>query len=104
MKRCPGTVEVWTTLALLNADFLALASRRVGWAWWPWLNRAAAPMGRSGGAKPDLIALDLERMPQTEHELRRAYRAAFLRRVAPSHPWASREPRKRVGSGEVQRR
>ena len=77
-------VEVWITLALLNADFLVLASRHVGWAWpWPWLNHAA-PAARGAAERhrqPDLDALDLnalglERMPSSKHELRRAYRAA----------------------------
>ena len=74
-----GMVEVWITLALLNADLLVLASRRVGWAWpWPWLNHAA-PTARCATERqrqPDLNALALERMPSSNHELRRAYRAA----------------------------
>ncbi len=73
-----GMVEVWITLALLNADLLALASRRVGWGW-PWLGYAA-PMARCAAVErqrqPDLLVLDLERMPSSKHELRRAYRAA----------------------------
>lgn len=70
-------VEVWITLALLNADLLALASRRIGWGW-PWLSYAA-PMARRAVERqrqPDLLALALERMPSSKHELRRAYRAA----------------------------
>ena len=72
-----GMVEVWITLALLNADLLVLASRRVGWAW-PWLNHAV-PRARWAAERqrqPDLNALALERMPSSNHELRRAYRAA----------------------------
>ena len=72
-------VEVWITLALLNTDLLVLASRRVGWAWpWPWLNHAA-PTARCAAERqrqPDLNVLDLERMPSSKHELRKAYRAA----------------------------
>ena len=70
-------VEVWITLALLNADLLARASRRVGWGW-PWLY-CAAPAARRAAERqrqPDLLALALERMPSSKHELRRAYRAA----------------------------
>ena len=70
-------VEIWITLALLNADRLARASRRAGWGW-PWL-RCAAPAGRFAAERqrqPDLLALALERMPSSKHELRRAYRAA----------------------------
>ncbi len=72
-------VEVWITLTLLNTDLLVLASRRVGWAWpWPWLNHAA-PAARCAAERqrqPDLLALALERMPSSKHELRRAYRTA----------------------------
>ena len=71
-------VEVWITLALPDADFLALASGRVGWGW-PWLG-CAAPMARCAAVErqrqPDLLALALERMPSSKRELRRAYRAA----------------------------
>ena len=70
-------VEIRITLALLNADLLARASRRVGWPW-PWLD-CAAPTGRFAAERrrqPDLLALALERMPSSKHELRRAYRAA----------------------------
>ena len=73
-----GMVEVWITLALLNADLLALASRRVGWGW-PWLGYAA-PMAPCAAVErqrqPDLLTLALERMPSSKHELRRAYRTA----------------------------
>jgi hypothetical protein len=71
-------VEVWIALALLNADLLALASRRIGWAW-PWLSYAA-PTTRCAAVErqrqPDLLTLALERMPSSKHELRRAYRTA----------------------------
>jgi hypothetical protein len=71
--------EVWITLALLNADLLVLASRRVGWPWpWPWLYGSAS-MARCAAERqrqPDLLALDLEQMPSSQSELRRAYRAA----------------------------
>ena len=74
-----GMIEVWTTLALLNADLLVLASRRVGRQWpWPWLYGSAS-MARCAVERqrqPDLLALDLERMPSSQNELRRAYRAA----------------------------
>jgi hypothetical protein len=69
--------EVWITLALLNADLLVLASRRVGWPW-PRLYGSAS-MARCAAERqrqPDLLALDLEQMPSSQSELRRAYRAA----------------------------
>ena len=73
----PGMVEVWITLALLNADLLALASRRVGWGWpWPYCAAPAARWAAERQRQPDLLALGLERMPASKHELRRAYRAA----------------------------
>ena len=70
-------VEVWITLALLNADLLALASRRVGWGWpWPYCAAPAARWPAERQRQPDLLALGLARMPSSKHELRRAYRAA----------------------------
>jgi hypothetical protein len=72
-----GMAEVWITFALLNADLLVLASRRVGWPW-PWLY-CAAPMARRAVERqrqPDLLALGLDRMPSSWDGLRRAYRAA----------------------------
>ena len=80
-------VHVWFTLARLNADLLALASRSVGLAW-----IAALDPGAAGEARrhPDLIALRLDRMPSSRDELRRAYRSA-ARKAHPDTPGGSEE-------------
>jgi hypothetical protein len=62
----------WMSLAFLNASLLTLAPMSFGLGW------ASVVFGSAAGPRshPDLVALDLERMPSTRHELRRAYRAA----------------------------
>jgi hypothetical protein len=62
----------WIALALLNASLLTLAPMSFGLGW------ASMAFGSAAGPRshPDLIALDLKRMPSTRHELRRAYRSA----------------------------
>lgn len=62
----------WMSLALLNASLLALAPMSFGLGWASMVFESAA----GPRPHPDLVALDLERMPSTKHELRRAYRAA----------------------------
>lgn len=70
-------VEVWITLALLNADLLARTARSAGEAWarlarWGPTTHVAAEACRH----PDLLALGLDSMPSSRDELRRAYRAS----------------------------
>ena len=74
-------VHVWFTLARLNADLLALASRSVGLAWIAALDPGAGEARRH----PDLIALRLDRMPSSRDELRRAYRSAASRAHPDAH-------------------
>ncbi len=67
-------VEVWFTLARLNASLLTLApmSFGLGWARVVFGGAAAGPRR----PHPDLLALGLDRMPSSWDDLRRAYRSA----------------------------
>ncbi|MGG5819093.1 hypothetical protein [Falsiroseomonas sp. HW251] len=68
-----AVIEVWTTLALLNANLFAQASRAaLGLAW----AGAARPGGAGQWHDPDLSVLGLGCMPASKQELRRAYRRA----------------------------
>jgi hypothetical protein len=81
------TIEVWTTLALLNANLLVQASRAA-------LGLDGASMVGPSHAEPprhpDLIALGLDRMPSSKNDLRRAYRLA-ARTAHPDAQGGSRE-------------
>lgn len=79
-------VEVWFTLARLNAGFLAFAPMSFGLGW------ACAMVGSVAGpgSHPDLAALGLDRMPSSLDELRRAYRSAS-RTAHPDAPGGTAE-------------
>ena len=64
--------DPWMSLALLNASLLTLAPRSFGLGW------ANVVFGSAAGPRlhPDLLALDLDRMPSSWDDLRRAYRSA----------------------------
>jgi len=65
--------DPWMPLALLHASVVTLVPMSFGLGW---ANIVAAGVDGRPRPHPDLLALDLERMPSSRHELRRAYRAA----------------------------
>ena len=65
-------VEVWFTLARLNASLLTLAPMSFGLGW------ASVMVGSvaSPRSHPDILVLGLDRMPSSWDDLRTAYRSA----------------------------
>ena len=76
--------EHWMPLALLHASLLTLAPMSFGLGW------ASMVFGSAAGPRPhpDLLALGLDRMPNSWDGLRRAYRAA-ARKAHPDAPGGS---------------
>ena len=75
----------WMPLALLHASLLTLAPMSFGLGW------ASVVFGSAAGPRrphPDLLALGLDRMPNSWDDLRRAYRSA-ARTAHPDVPGGS---------------
>ena len=71
-----GMIEIWITLALLNADLLATAAAAVGEGWARLASAGARTLAGPGRQEADLTALGLDRLPSSPGDLRRAYRRA----------------------------
>jgi hypothetical protein len=78
----PSMTDPWMVLALLNASLLTLVRMSLGLSW---ANLAVAGAAGPPPPHPDLLALGLDRMPQSWDDLRTAYRSAARR----THPDAS---------------